>query len=276
MTCGSKDPLVNKTALAAIAAAMFLTVAGCGDSAKRTPPERTGAPKTSSSESSNAASSVEVTIDPATAGTITVACKVTGTPPKMKPIDVSKDGICVAAHKAPLMEDSVVVGDGGALANVIVYIKNINAKTPLPTEEIVLDQKGCVYVPHVITMRAGQKFKVRNSDDTSHNVKFASNANGAWNLTMNGKGEITDKSLPNPESKVEFRCDVHPWMKAVAGTFKHDFHGVSGTDGNATLKSVPPGEWIVVANHERFGQQEMKVKVDAKGNAKASFEFKDE
>ncbi len=270
---------MNKMKLVALVAAISLTFIGCGASdkpAQRKAPERAGASNTSGGEVAAPSSSAEVTIDAATAGSITVSCKVKGTPPKMKPIDMTKDGVCVGPTAAPVMEDSVVVGDAGALANVIVYIKDINVKSPVPTEEVVLDQKSCVYVPHVITMRAGQKFKIRNSDDTSHNVHIFSNANGTWNQTMNGKGELTDKVLANPESKFEFRCDVHPWMKAMAGTFKHDFHGVTGTDGKLTLKSVPPGEWTVVAAHERFGKKEMKVKVDAKGVATASVEFSDE
>jgi hypothetical protein len=62
---------------------------------------------------------------------------------------------------------------------------------------------------------------------------------------MNGVGELTDKQLAQPQSQFEFRCDVHPWMKAVAGTFKHDYHTLSAANGAATLKSVPPGEWTV-------------------------------
>ena len=259
---------------------LLSVVVGCGDGGKtetRKPPARSGASNASTAaQAAPSASSAEVTLDPATAGTITVTCKVKGTPPKMKAIDMSKDGVCVGLHTAPVLEDSVVVGEGGSLANVIVYIKDINIKTPVPAEPVVLDQKGCVYVPHVITMRAGQKFVVKNSDATSHNVHIFSKANGTWNQTMNGIGEMTDKQLSNPESQFEFRCDVHPWMKAVAGTFKHDYHTVSGMDGAATLKSVPPGEWTVVASHERFGKKEMKVKVDAKGAATASVEFSDE
>ena len=45
------------------------------------------------------------------------------------------------------------------------------------------------------------------------------------------------------------------------------------TDGTFQIKNLPPGEYTLVAVHEKFGEQTMKVKLGAKENAKADFSF---
>ena len=58
-------------------------------------------------------------------------------------------------------EESVVVDDGGRLANVVVYLKDgppvRRADGDAPA---VLDQVGCRYVPHVVALRTGQTLTV--------------------------------------------------------------------------------------------------------------------
>ena len=46
----------------------------------------------------------------------------TGTPPKMKPIDMAKEPSCAKEHATPVMNESVVTGAGNALGDVVVYI----------------------------------------------------------------------------------------------------------------------------------------------------------
>src|ERR1700747_2900881 len=53
-----------------------------------------------------------------------ISGKVTyeGTPAKQKPIDMSKEPSCAAQHPTPITTETVVVGPGNALANVVVYV----------------------------------------------------------------------------------------------------------------------------------------------------------
>src|SRR5271165_6915869 len=46
-----------------------------------------------------------------------------GMPPKPKLLDLSKEPACLKLHSAdPLSDETVVIGPGGGLANVVVYI----------------------------------------------------------------------------------------------------------------------------------------------------------
>ena len=50
-----------------------------------------------------------------------------------------------------------VVGEGGALANVFVYVKDgagvTGRRFPVPTEPVVIDQQKCWYLPRVVGVR---------------------------------------------------------------------------------------------------------------------------
>src|SRR5262245_10230980 len=119
-------------------------------------------------------------VDAATAGTITAAVKFEGEPPKMEMVRIDGDSKCVAANgAAERANESIVLGDAGALQNVFVYIKDGlgNYSYPLPTEPVLLDQVKCRYTPRVLGVRVGQPVAIKNSDPLVHNVS----ANGKIN-----------------------------------------------------------------------------------------------
>src|SRR6266536_3817023 len=108
------------------------------------------------------------------AADITGKVVLKGTPPPEQTIDLasSPDKVCGAAHTTPVTTRHYVVGKDGGLANVLVYVKSgLEGKTfPAPTTEPVLDQVGCMYQPYVMGVMVNQKFKIKNSDPTMHNV----------------------------------------------------------------------------------------------------------
>src|SRR5208282_6494727 len=107
-------------------------------------------------------------------GKITGTVKLEGTAPHMRGIDMSKDPYCVkASASAPAHMENVVVGSGGGLEHVVLYISDGlsgGALTAVPSDEPVFDQKNCMYTPHVLAMDVNQKFKVTTSDQTTHNI----------------------------------------------------------------------------------------------------------
>ena len=114
------------------------------------------------------------TVSAAADGKITGTVKLDGAAPHMKGIDMSKDPYCVKQHEnSPAHLENVMVGSGGGLQNVVLYISEGLSgaeASQVPSQEPVFDQKNCMYTPHVLAMDVNQKFKVTTSDQTTHNI----------------------------------------------------------------------------------------------------------
>src|SRR2546430_6089187 len=108
---------------------------------------------------------------PASAGAISGKVTYSGTPPKMKPIDMAKEPTCAKEHNPPEMAQNVVTGPGNALEYVVVYISAGGPPSPTPTQAVRYDQKGCMYIPHVLPMQVDQPLQIYTGDPFAHNIR---------------------------------------------------------------------------------------------------------
>ena len=221
-----------------------------------------------------AAPTAAAAVDPK-AAPIAGLVKFEGAPPKNPPTPMSADPFCASQHQGTPTAEDAVVGPAGELANVIVYVKNPPAgkyPTPGPT---VLDQHGCQYVPHVTVAQVGQPIQIKNSDATLHNVHAMPEINNAFNEGQPVQGMVSTKKFDKAEVKpFRIKCDVHGWMKSWMAVLPHPFHGVSQMNGTFSIANLPPGNYTVVAWHEKFGEQEQQVTVAAKEQKQVTFTFK--
>src|SRR5512141_2039829 len=118
----------------------------------------------------------------------------------MLPIPMIADPYCQSQHTTPAKDEEVVVGPGGELANVIVYIKNA-PNGPVPSTPAVLDQKGCQYHPHVQVVQVGQPLEIKNDDATLHNVHAMPEVNSAFNEGQPVQGMVSTKKVEKAEFK---------------------------------------------------------------------------
>ncbi|HEV7237871.1 MAG TPA: carboxypeptidase regulatory-like domain-containing protein [Thermoanaerobaculia bacterium] len=210
----------------------------------------------------------------ANAATVAGVVKFEGAPPKMPNLQMAADPFCASQHQTPVADEEVVVGAGGELANVIVYVKNGPA-TPVPAQAAVLDQHGCQYVPHVTAVQAGQAIQIKNSDNTLHNVHAMPNVNSQFNVGQPVQGMVSpqkfDKVEPTP---FRIKCDVHGWMKSYMAVLPNSYHSVSQSNGTFSIGNLPPGNYTLVAWHEKYGAQEQQVTVAANEQKQISFTFK--
>lgn len=170
---------------------------------------------------------------------------------------------CAAFHQGKLpRKESVITNENATLRNVFVYVKNApKGDYPVPSEPVLLDQKGCMYTPHVLGLRVGQTIEIRNSDPTAHNVHFVPRKNKEFNKSQPKKGLKDTLVFKRAEVMVPIKCDIHPWMSAYAGVLDHPFFAVTGEDGTFELTGLPPGEYTVETWHEKYGKKKQVVKV---------------
>ncbi len=204
------------------------------------------------------------------AGDITGKVSLKGTPKAEIPIDLGPS--CGPLNPNKVTTRHYVASKDGGLANVFVYLKDAKA-APATGEGPLLDQVGCMYEPYVIGVVAGQKFKVKNSDPTLHNVHATPKINKEFNFGQPLKGQVNEKVFDQPEVLVRVKCDVHPWMFAYIGVAENPYFAVTDKDGNFKISGVPDGKYTVVAYHLKTHGANPGVtqSVDVKGSAKQDF-----
>ena len=213
---------------------------------------------------------------------ITGKVTLEGKAPEAKEIDMSGVKECAALHADPVTEQTVVADESGNLANVIVAIKKAEGQDlpgDPPAEPAELDQKGCMYEPHVLAMMTGQEFVVKNDDPFLHNVHSLSTVNPAFNFGQPNKDEGKKVESPKAEEYFRVKCDVHPWMSAYIGVFEHPYFAVTKEDGTFSIKAdqLPDGEYTLTFWHEKLATEpvEAQIKVEG-GKAEANHAFKAE
>lgn len=216
------------------------------------------------------------TVDVATAGSITGIVRLDGAPPKPRRINMAAEPNCAKQHSEPVLDEQVVTGPGGALANVIIYVKGDLAgyTFQVPTSPMTIDQKGCMYTPHVLALGASQPLQVINSDPTTHNIHPAPKDNREWNESQPPGAAPIEKTFAREEVAIPVKCNVHPWMKAYIAVLNNPYFAVTGKDGKFEIKNLPPGTYTIEAWQELYGTSDQSVTIGPKESKTVEFAFK--
>jgi plastocyanin len=210
------------------------------------------------------------------AADLTGTVKYTGPAPKTNIVKMNADPNCLKeAAGAKVTKEDVVVNSNGTLANVFVYVKSgvkPGSASAGPGAPVTFDQKGCMYTPHVVGVRVGQKFRIVNSDSTMHNVHSLSKSNG-FNDAMPIKGQVIEKVFKKAEPPFKVKCDVHGWMLGYIGVMDHPFFAVTDSLGGFKIAGLPPGDYTLEAWHEKLGAKISQVKVADGAAAPVDFAF---
>jgi plastocyanin len=162
------------------------------------------------------------------------------------------------------------------MANIMVWVsKGLPAgkSFPAPKTPVTLDQKGCLYVPHVMGIMVGQPYRILNSDGILHNIHTLPKVNPSFNKGMPATLKEASTVFNKPEGVFNIKCDVHPWMSAWIAVFTHPFFSVTGTDGKFNIANLDPGTYEITAWHERLGTQTASITVGANETKTQNFKF---
>ncbi|HVI08063.1 MAG TPA: carboxypeptidase regulatory-like domain-containing protein [Candidatus Binatia bacterium] len=176
-------------------------------------------------------------------------------------------GFCVAARAGDI-EGKV----SGMKGHSVVYVDAIAGKTfPAPKEQPVMDQKGLVFAPHIMTVQQGTTVQFQNSDSVQHNVfwtAIGADKKAGHNLGTWPKGEKRPFTF-DKAGVVPLLCNVHPEMAAYVVVSPTPYFAETDDSGSYKIKDVPDGSYTVVVWHE--GAKNQSKPVTVAGGGKADF-----
>ncbi len=180
-----------------------------------------------------------------------------GKAPERKKLKVDKDVECCG--KFDIRDESLMVGKGGGLANVYVYVRSRTvdicpelAKTVKDT--VLLDNRDCIFQPHCMTIWYDQqKFHIVNSDPVAQNVAFSPFGDTPANIVIPVDGDATRTFKRKQTVPVPIKCNYHPWEKGYILPREHPYVAVSKADGTFRIPKLPAAELEFQVWHERIG-----------------------
>ena len=197
-----------------------------------------------------------------------------GPSPERSVVKMQADPPCVTLQQGQeVLSEREIVGKTGAIQNVFVYIKDGAQFVEPVGGTATLDQQGCMFVPRVQGMLAGQTLEIVNSDPCTHNVRSFARKNRPFNISQ-PRGGARQKSMTKPEHPVKLKCDIHPWMSAYVFVMEHPFFAVTGPDGVFQIDGLPAGQYTLAAWHERYGELTKEAVVSKQAHPEVQFRFK--
>lgn len=137
-----------------------------------------------------------------------------------------------------------------------------------------MDQKGLLFVPHIMAVQQGTTVEFLNSDNVQHNVFWTAIGNdkkAGHNLGTWPKGEKRPYTF-DKAGVVPLFCNVHPDMSGYIIVSPTPYFAETDDSGNYTIKDVPDGSYTVTVWHE--GAKDQSQPVTVSGSTKADFTLK--
>jgi len=159
--------------------------------------------------------------------------------------------------------ERAAVRSGGAKddLDVVLLLEPVAGAPAVPaTGRAVMDQKGLVFLPHVLAVRMGSTVTFLNNDPEPHNVYFLDDRTGeTLDIGTYGPGVSVDHTFGEPGTVIVL-CKLHLEMAAyIVVSGWPWFTAVRLDPGAATasfrISGVPPGEYELRAWHKNLRQK---------------------
>lgn len=192
-------------------------------------------------------------------GSIAGQIKFKGTLPAPKKFKVSKDvGVCGTEQES---EELVVDPESRGIRWAVAWVDPPEPVTNITVvQEVVLDQRGCRFQPHVLLVRAGDEVKVLNPDGVLHNFHTYSVENPPVNKAQPAFRNEMRVHFGKPE-RFRVGCDAHGWMAGWIVVTGHPYYAVTERDGSFVIKDFPAGKHVLRVWHETMGEMYAEVVV---------------
>jgi plastocyanin len=155
--------------------------------------------------------------------------------------------------------------------DVIVFLQSASGDTLGPVkEQAIMDQKGLIFLPHVMPIQLGTTVTFLNNDNELHNVYFLFDKTGetldigTWDF-----GQTVDYTF-NEAGMAITLCKLHLEMAAYIVVLDTPFYTLAEVDGSNQkgqyeIKDVPAGRYILSSWHKKLKMKGGPVQVTIEG-----------
>ena len=163
--------------------------------------------------------------------------------------------------------------------DVVVYlVPQAHVVYPPPAEHAVMDQRGLVFIPHVMAVQQGTTVDFLNSDNDRHNVYFLHDETGrTLDIGTWGPGETVSHTFTEPGLVITL-CQLHLEMAAHILVLEYPFFTVAEIDGKTKragyeIRGVPAGNYVLKAWHKKLKMKTGAARVSVVAGETATVDF---
>jgi len=174
-----------------------------------------------------------------------------------RPVRVTYDqNVC----GAELPDQSIVVDPAGHLANVVVTLVGVKARTP--QREVKVVNEKCAFVPRVQVAGSKATLKTSSKDPMLHTTTVQlPDGRQLFNLALPFPNLELAKPLDG-SGALRIGCSTHQWMRGWVYV-TDDVAVVTGLDGKFALPDVAPGTYQLRVWHEALKGAERSITIAA-------------
>lgn len=151
--------------------------------------------------------------------------------------------------------------------NIVIYLES-TAPVPVSSghdENPEITQLGETFLPHVLPVVKGTTVEFLNQDPIFHNV-FSLSRTKSFDLGRYPEG--VSRSVTFEETGiVPVFCHLHSDMSAIIMVLDNPYFAVPDKEGHYLIEDVPPGNYTIVAWHERSERVELQIEIKPGENA---------
>ena len=150
---------------------------------------------------------------------------------------------------AATVSGRVTTPDGKAVAEAVVFVNAPAPSTVSAPPRADMNQIGKTFVPAVLPIVAGTRVYFPNSDQIQHHV-YSFSRTKSFELPLY-RGEEAPPVLFDKPGVVKLGCNIHDWMSAIILVLPSPHFAMTDADGRYSIRDLPPGDYSLVAWHER-------------------------
>lgn len=189
--------------------------------------------------------------------------------PSAAKLNITKD-VQVCGKEDLFNEQLTVNPENRGIANVVLWVykpKKVHDSYKESAKDTVqIDNVGCRFEPHAVTVRAGQTLRVGNPDPVGHNSLINFLKNTSVNPIIPAKGKVDFQLTKSEIIPVKVSCSIHPWMQGIVLVQDHPYMAVTDKDGKFEMKNLPAGKLTIKVWQEKAGYIQT-VNIDGKKTA---------